>query len=239
MPRYFVLFRFIFDYSNMWVILLPVALLAWFIGWKGTKGRCLPAALVGAVVYLACEGSYFLPIQSYSFEFLMIYLGTFGLGAALGFLAAWGMGKIKGNLVETGKETKKRSPACLARGGSLFGCGRGRGRTHRSAPARWGKRSGTNGDWCETDLAARGGTEPAPYRGPEALAVGCAWGVASASQSLKRNLGRWGVVTPAYGNNTGGAQQRAAGSSAPTGRRESCRNHPGQRRSAEYLRQRV
>lgn len=105
MPRYFVLFRFIFDYSNMWVILLPVALLAWFIGWKGTKGRCLPAALVGAVVYLACEGSYFLPIQSYGFEFLMIYLGTFGLGAALGFLAAWGMGKIKGNLVETGKET--------------------------------------------------------------------------------------------------------------------------------------
>ena len=57
MPRYFVLFRFIFDYSNMWVILLPVALLTWFIGWKGTKGRCLPAALVGAVVYLACEGS--------------------------------------------------------------------------------------------------------------------------------------------------------------------------------------
>ena len=35
MPRYFVLFRFIFDYSNMWVILLPVVLLAWFIGWKG------------------------------------------------------------------------------------------------------------------------------------------------------------------------------------------------------------
>ena len=105
MPRYFVLFRFIFDYSNMWVILLPVALLAWFIGWKGTKGRCLPAALVGAVVYLACEGSYFLPIQSYGFEFLMIYLGTFGLGAALDFLAAWGMGKIKGDLAETGKET--------------------------------------------------------------------------------------------------------------------------------------
>ena len=38
------------------------------------------------------------------------------------------------------------------------------GRTHRSAPTRWGKRSGTNGNWCETDLAARGGTEPAPYR---------------------------------------------------------------------------
>ena len=104
MPRYFVLFRFILD-SGMWILLLLVALLAWFIGWKGTKGRCLPAALVGAVVYLACEGSYFLPIQSYGFEFLMIYLGTFGLGAALGFLAAWGMGKRKGKPAETGKET--------------------------------------------------------------------------------------------------------------------------------------
>lgn len=47
MPRYFVLFRFIFDYSNMWVILLPVALLAWFIGWKGTKGRCCLPRLRG------------------------------------------------------------------------------------------------------------------------------------------------------------------------------------------------
>ena len=86
-------------------ILLPGALLAWFIGWKGTKGRCLPAALVGAVVYLACEGSTFLPVHSYSFDFLMLCLGTFGLGAALGFLAAWGMGRIKGNPSENGKET--------------------------------------------------------------------------------------------------------------------------------------
>ena len=55
----------------------------------------------------------------------------------------------------------------------------------------------------------RGGTEPASYRGPEALVVGCAWGVAFASQSLKRNLGRRGVVTPPYGSNAGGAQRRA------------------------------
>ena len=104
MPRYFVLFRFILD-SGLWILLLLVALLAWFIGWKGTKGRCLPAALVGAVVYLACEGSTFLPVHSYSFDFLMLCLGTFGLGAALGFLAAWGMGKSKGNPSENGKET--------------------------------------------------------------------------------------------------------------------------------------
>ncbi len=55
----------------------------------------------------------------------------------------------------------------------------------------------------------RGGTEPASYRGPEALVVGCAWGVAFASQSLKRNLGRRGEVTPPYGSNAGGAQRRA------------------------------
>ena len=104
MPRYFVLFRFILD-SGLWILLLLVALLTWFIGWKGTKGRCLPAALVGAVVYFACEGSTFLPVQSYSFDFLMLCLGTFGLGAALGFLAAWGMGRSKGSPAETGKET--------------------------------------------------------------------------------------------------------------------------------------
>ena len=62
---------------------------------------------------------------------------------------------------------------------------------------------------AKTDLAMRGGTEPASYRGPEALVVGCAWGVAFASQSLKRNLGRRGEVTPPYGSNAGGAQRRA------------------------------
>ena len=88
-------------------------------------------------------------------------------------------------------------------------------------------------------LAQQGGTEPAPYRGPEALVVGCAWGVASASQSLKRNLGRRGVVTPPYGSTTGDAKQRTAGSSAPTDRRGSSGNYPGQRRTAKRLRQRV
>ena len=85
----------------------------------------------------------------------------------------------------------------------------------------------------------RGGTEPASYRRPEALVVGCAWGVAFASQSLKRNLGRRGVVTPPYGSTTGDAKQRTAGASAPTDRRGSSGNHPGQRRTAKRLRQRV
>ena len=40
------------------------------------------------------------------------------------------------------------------------------GRTHRSAPTRSGKCSGTNGNWCKKRcLPQRGGTEPAPYRG--------------------------------------------------------------------------
>ena len=42
------------------------------------------------------------------------------------------------------------------------------GRTHRSAPTRWGRRSGTNGNWRETTPCTRGGTEPAPYRGGRA-----------------------------------------------------------------------
>ena len=36
----------------------------------------------------------------------------------------------------------------------------------------------------------RGGTKPAPYRGRSRGVAGCAWGVASASQIPKRNLGR-------------------------------------------------
>ena len=51
---------------------------------------------------------------------------------------------------------------------------RGGGRTHRSAPTRGG-----GGVWEPTGIGAkwhlslRGGTEPAPYRGAEAFAVGC------------------------------------------------------------------
>ena len=41
------------------------------------------------------------------------------------------------------------------------------GRTHRSAPTRWGRCSGTNGERCENGSRTRGGTEPAPYRGVE------------------------------------------------------------------------
>ena len=96
MPRFFVLFRFLFLGSDMWLVLLLPLVLTWLIGWKGRKGRCLPAALAGLAVYAAAECYYLLPIQSYSIEFLIIFLGTFGLGAALGFLAAWAWGKLRG-----------------------------------------------------------------------------------------------------------------------------------------------
>ena len=67
------------------------------------------------------------------------------------------------------------------------------GRTHRSAPTQCGKRSGDNGKRRgKRTFPQRGGTEPAPYRGSGAgrATAGCAWGVASASQIPKRNLGR-------------------------------------------------
>ena len=82
------------------------------------------------------------------------------------------------------------------------------GRTHRSAPTRWGRRSGTNGN--------RRDTTPFLVKG------GAGWCVR-----------RRGVVTPPYGCATGDAKQRAdvgigpyasrgdegrhAGSSCPTG----------------------
>ena len=96
----------------------------------------------------------------------------------------------------------------------------------------------TNGNWRRTEVFPSGaGRSPPPTGGAEqadaSRTAGCAWGVASASQIPRRNLGRRGVVTPPYGRNAGGAQQRAdvvigpyaprggegrhAGASCPTG----------------------
>ena len=71
-------------------------------------------------------------------------------------------------------------------------CGAMPGRTHRSAPTRGGRYSEPTENWCEDRPCQRGGTEPAPYGGNRAgrSTAGCAWGVASASQIPKRNLGR-------------------------------------------------
>ena len=90
------------------------------------------------------------------------------------------------------------------------------GRTRRSAPTRGGERSGTNGNWRRTKAFPSGaGRSPPPTEGAEALAAGCAWGVASAIQIPKRNLGRrsWASApTP-----RGGTRGRHAGVVVPYG----------------------
>ena len=65
---------------------------------------------------------------------------------------------------------------------------------HIGPPLRGAGVFWNNGEQCEDG--------PSP-------AAGCAWGMVSASQIPKRNLGRRGEVTPPYGSATGGAQQRA------------------------------
>ena len=90
------------------------------------------------------------------------------------------------------------------------------GRTRRSSPTRGGERSGTNGNWRRTKAFPSGaGRSPPPTEGAEALAAGCAWGVASAIQIPKRNLGRrsWASApTP-----RGGTRGRHAGVVVPYG----------------------
>ena len=114
------------------------------------------------------------------------------------------------------------------------------GRTHRSAPTRWGRRSEPTENWCEDGPCQRGGTEPAPYGGPEqggaSRTAGCTWGVASTSQIPKRNLGRQSWTPRPTGAMQVVPSEGPMWSSAPTGRRVSFSNHPGQRRRAERLR---
>ena len=67
---------------------------------------------------------------------------------------------------------------------------------HIGPPLRGvGRCSGTNGNWRRTEAFPNGaGRSPPPTREPEqggaSRTAGCAWGVASASQIPKRNLGR-------------------------------------------------
>ena len=107
-------------------------------------------------------------------------------------------------------------------------CGGVSGRTHGSAPTRWGRRSETNGNSCGNGPCQRGGTEPAPYRREREWTGGGA------------RLGCGGVWSP---RPAGAAQVVCSsgppGSSAPTKRRASRINHPSQRRRAERLRQRM
>ena len=109
---------------------------------------------------------------------------------------------------------------------------------HIGPPLRGGGRFGTKGKRCENGPCQRGGTEPAPYGGPEQDSVfrtaGCAWGVASADQISFRNLGRRSGRRPlrkVYRSPSNGPMRASAptprggrgngtpGSSCPTGGR--------------------
>ena len=92
---------------------------------------------------------------------------------------------------------------------------RGGGRTHRSAPTRGG-----GGVWEPTGIGAkwhlslRGGTEPAPYRGAEAFAVGCGHPALRVQRRWCQVTGRcrYRPLRPA-----GGREGGTPGSSCPTG----------------------
>ena len=100
--------------------------------------------------------------------------------------------------------------------------GRHHGRTHRSAPTRGGRRLGTNGNWCGTMPFPAGRDGARPLRGGGSGGVrGGVWSPRPTGATL---------VVPSGG---------PMWASAPTKRRESCIDHPGQRRTAERLRQRV
>ena len=121
-----------------------------------------------------------------------------------------------------------------------------------------GRRSGTNGDRCENGPCQRGGTEPAPLQknGSKLAHGGVRLGCGFRQPNSETEFGASVMVTPPYGSNAGGAQQRAdvvgIGPYAPRGderaarrgRRalrvvaESRRDCPGERRTAERLRQR-
>ena len=91
---------------------------------------------------------------------------------------------------------------------------------HIGPPLRgYRKRSGTNGNWCRTGPCQRGGTGPAPLQGNQSRAVyGGVWSPRPTGAS---------PVVPSSG---------PMWASAPTGRRGGCRDHLGQRRTAEHLR---
>ena len=78
------------------------------------------------------------------------------------------------------------------------------------------------------DLLQRGGTEPAPYQGAGAgwFTAGCAWGVASASQIPKRNLGRQSSRRPLRGEGEVSATTRASAADGRDGWESRQRSSP-------------
>ena len=91
------------------------------------------------------------------------------------------------------------------------------GRTHRSAPTRWGRRSEPTENWCEDGPCQRG-DGARPLQGEREWTDDGVWSPrpTGATQVMPSNGPMW--------------------ASAPTERRESHINHPGQRRTAKRLR---
>ena len=98
------------------------------------------------------------------------------------------------------------------------------GRTHRSAPTRWGGVPETRRLVRRRTFPGRDGARSLQGERNK-TAAGCAWGAAGCGHTALRKQ-RWQC-----------AANGPPRSSAPTERRGSCRNHPGQRRTAERLRQ--
>ena len=93
---------------------------------------------------------------------------------------------------------------------------------------------------AERCLSRRGGTEPAPYRGSGGVRGGVWSPRPTGATQVVRSSGpmylRHGFRRPNFVPKFG---RRQSWASAPTGRRGSLSKHPGQRRTAERLRQRV
>ena len=75
-------------------------------------------------------------------------------------------------------------------------CGGVSGRTHGSAPTRWGRRPETNGNWCGKRRLPNGvGRSPPPTGGSgSGPAAGRAWGVAGCGHPALREQRRWCVA---------------------------------------------
>ena len=129
-------------------------------------------------------------------------------------------------------------PACRPVGGSRAEAFPG---GHIGPPLR-----GVEGVWEPAGIGAGRKSSPAgrggarPLRGERSRAVrpaaGCAWGVASASQIPFRNLGRQSRSPRPTGATLVVRSSGPMWASAPTDRRGSRIDHPGQRRTAERLR---
>ena len=110
------------------------------------------------------------------------------------------------------------------------------GRTHRSAPTRWGKRSGDNGNWHgKRTFPLRGGTEPAPLQknGSKLAHGGVRLGCGFRQPNSETEFGASVKGTPPYEATQVRLSNGPMRSSAPTEGIGGPTGHPDQRRAAK------